>query len=401
MQGERSEISHGPDQGHRRPESEPVALYCGIPFCVTVCTYCDFNVYARQERLFEPYVQALTREIERVAARVPPPRRCAKSLAFGGGTPSILSVPQIEQIVDVVRAQFAFVPNAEWTLEANPGTVDLEKLRALREMGFNRLSLGVQTFDDSRLKQFNRHHTVQDSYVAFDWARRAGFDNLNLDLLYGLPDQSLAEWDATLKKALALQTEHLSLYGLQIEERTVLHKQIALGRVNPPDADLAAAIYERAIETLDAAGFVHYEISNWAKPGFESRHNLTYWLNEAYLGFGAGAHSSYDGERWENVRHPREYIRRLQNGSEIVAQRTRLLPARQMAETVILGLRLVRGVSFARFRARFEVDAREVFAEPIATLTEWELLAVDSERMWLTPRGRALSNQILWRFLLE
>lgn len=374
------------------------ALFVYIPFCPSICTYCDFNVYARREGEFDAYVDGVVREIEMVAARVPTPR-LAQSLALGGGTPSILTVPQLRRIVGAVREHFAVVPGAEWSLEANPGTVDLDKLRALREMGFARLSLGVQTFDDRRLEQFNRAHTVAQSYEAFELARRAGFENINLDLIYGLPDQTVADWRATLERALAFGSEHLSLYGLQVEERTVLQKQIVAGKFPQPDSEVAAEMYELAVELLRGAGFAHYEISNFAKAGFESEHNKTYWLNESYLGFGAGAHSSWHDERYENVKSPREYVRRILAGDLPIAAREAISLPMQMAETAFLGLRLSDGVAWARFQARFGEDARVVYREPIAYLEETGMLMTNAERMRLTEQGMLLSNQLLWRFL--
>ena len=386
------------DGGARR-----AALFVYVPYCPSICTYCDFNVYARRENEFDAYAEAVAREIELTARALEYPIQ-ATSLAFGGGTPSMLSLAQIEKIVQTTRAHFQFDANAEWTLEANPGTVDLEKLHGLRAIGFARLSLGVQTFDDARLKQFNRAHTVAQAYEAFELARRAGFENINLDLIYGLPNQSVGDWRATLERALAFQSEHLSLYGLQVEERTVLNKQIELGRIAQPDADVAAEMYEVAVEVLRAAGFVHYEISNFARPGFESRHNKTYWLNEPYFGFGAGAHSSWHkarGEyvRYENLKSPRAYMRRIEQGDLPIASREKISRAMQMAETIFLGLRLAEGIAWERFRARFGVDAREIYAEQIATLSKSKLLRADAERIWLTEQGMLLSNQLLWRFL--
>lgn len=377
-----------------------IGLFVYIPYCPSICTYCDFNVYARRAPEFDAYVNAVAREIEITAQRIETPR-VATSLAFGGGTPSILSAKQIAIIVNAARAQFEFAPAAEWTLEANPGTVDLEKLRALREMGFTRLSLGVQTFDDARLKQFNRDHTVAQAYEAFELARRAGFENINLDLIYGLPNQSLDDWRATVERALAFESEHLSLYGLQVEERTVLKKQIELRRISQPDEDIAADMYELAVEMLRAAGFEHYEISNFAKPGFASRHNKTYWLNEPYLGFGAGAHSSWQHERYENVRAPREYIKRLARGDLPIAARETISRAAEISETMFLGLRLAEGIVWTRFSERFGEDARVIFREPIALLQDWRMLEVSDERMRLTEQGMLVSNQLLWRFLLD
>lgn len=380
-----------------------VSLFVYIPYCPSICTYCDFNVYARRAPEFDAYANAVAREIELTARTIEPPR-LAKSLAFGGGTPSLLDAAQIENIVRAVTQNFTFAENAEWTLEANPGTADLEKLRALREMGFTRLSLGAQTFDDARLLQFNRAHTVAQIYDAYEWARRAGFENINLDLIYGLPNQTLAAWRATLERALEFETEHLSLYGLQVEERTVLKKQIELGRVSMPDADLAADMYELAVEMLRAAGFAHYEISNFAKHGYESRHNKTYWLNEPYLGFGASAHSSRHDERgeyvrYENVRSPRAYLEKLETRDSAVASREKISRAMQMAETMFLGLRLAEGVTWARFRERFDADAREVYRETIEFFAQSEFARVDGERICLTEKGMLLSNQLLWRFL--
>lgn len=374
------------------------ALFVFIPFCVTICTYCDFNVYARREGWFDAYVEALAQEIRTIADAGPAPRR-AKTLAFGGGTPSILSAKQLGRVVEAIRDCFEFEAGSEWTLEANPGTVDADKLRALKGMGFSRLSLGVQTFDDARLRQFNRHHTTADSLEAFALARSAGLENVSIDLIYGLPEQTVEDWRETLERALALESEHLSLYGLQVEERTVLKRQIGLGRIPQPEADLAAQMYELAVERLATAGFRHYEISNFAKPGFESRHNMTYWLNDPYFGFGAGAHSLWMGERYENVKNPRVYMQWAASGSSPIASREKISRAMQMAETVFLGLRLADGLSWARFRRRFGEDARGVYREPIELLSSWGVLETDEERMKLTERGMLISNQLLWRFL--
>lgn len=374
------------------------SLFVYIPYCPSICTYCDFNVYTRRQSEYDAYADAVVREIELTASTIELPRR-ATSLALGGGTPSILSAAQIGTIVAAVRKHFEVSTGAEWSLEANPGTVDPDKLRALHEMGFGRLSLGVQTFDDWRLKQFNRAHTVAQAYEAFELARDTGFENINLDLIYGLPDQTVEDWHATLERALAFGSEHLSLYGLQVEDRTRLKKQIAQGQVPQPDSEVAAEMYELAVRVLGEAGFIHYEISNFARPGFESAHNKTYWLNESYLGFGAGAHSSWKGERYENVKSPRVYLRRLEEGRLPTAAREAISRPMQMSETVFLGLRLAEGVSWARFYERFGEDARLVYDEPIEFLAASGMLLTDDEGMRLTEGGMLLSNQLLWRFL--
>ncbi len=374
-----------------------LALFFYIPFCRTICTYCDFNVYAHLGRLFDVYVDALTREVQTIAREIPPPRR-AHSLALGGGTPSVLPTALLAKILESAHAHFEIIDGAEISLEANPGTLDADKLRGLRQLGINRLSLGVQTFDDARLRAFNRDHNAAESREAFGLARRAGFDNINLDLLFGLPDQSLSDWEETLERALAWQPEHLSLYGLQVEEGTALARQIARGRVNELDTDLAAEMFTLADEKLGAAGFLHYEISNYARPGFRSRHNSTYWRNEPYLGFGAGAHSYLNGTRYENVRAPAEYITRSTRGESVIAAREEISRETEIAETLMLGLRLAEGISYSSFEARLGLDVRAIFGDTLEELQTWGLIQSNSERMWLTLRGRLLSNQVLWRF---
>ena len=377
---------------------QSVSLYIGIPFCKTLCTYCDFNVYTHLGKLFEAYVGALAAEVGMVAQGLPSERH-AKSLAFGGGTPSILPVRLVEKIFESVFGLFDLDAGAEVSLEANPGTIDLEKLKRMRELGVNRLSLGVQTFDDTQLKAFNRNHSAASSREGFNLARKAGFENVNLDLIFGLPDQTLDSWSQTLDCALKWQPEHLSLYGLQVEEGTALARQITKGRVHAPDPDLAADMFSLAEEKLGSVGYEHYEISNYAQPGYRSRHNLTYWLNQPYLGFGAGAHSFFGGVRYSNLLSPTKYVDGLQRGESVIATRETISRETEMGETLMLGLRLGDGIAFEDFQARFGVDIRDVHADTIAQMQEWGLMQADSVRLRLTSRGRLVSNQVLWRFL--
>ena len=383
------------------PSAQQVALFVFIPFCKIKCTYCDFNAYANLTRVMEPYADAVAREIERAATPIPPH---AKTVYFGGGTPSIVPVAHIEKILNACEQSFALAPNAEITLEANPGTVDLDKLRVLRALGINRLSLGVQSFDDAMVRRLNRGHTVADALETYDLARRAGFDNINLDFIYGLPLQTLAVWHATLERAIALAPEHLSLYALKVEEDTGLEFQIARGKYPMPDDDLAADMYELAEEMLDVAGYEQYEISNWAcrtncQFVLQSLHNLTYWHNEPYLGFGAGAHSYFGSERFWNVLSPVEYIQRIERGESAVAGREEIGRELEMSETMFLGLRLNEGISFVQFEKRFGQDARIKYGRQLRELQELGLIKVSDERVWLTPRGRLLSNEVFWRFL--
>ncbi len=392
-----------------RTSAPEVALFVFIPFCKIKCTYCDFNAYANMARVMEPYAEAVAHEIE-MSARVgatsasplpasPLPR--AKTLYFGGGTPSLVPAAHIETIMRVARAAFSFVADPEITLEANPGTVNLAKLRALRALGINRLSLGVQSFDDATVRRLNRGHTVSDAVETYEWARRAGYDNINLDFIYGLPLQTIDDWRTTLARALALAPEHLSLYALKVEEGTGLEHQIRRGKYPRPDDDLAADMYELAEEMLDGAGYEHYEISNWARRDVAavSRHNLTYWYDEPYFGFGAGAHSYFGGARYWNVLSPLEYIQRIRQGEGVIAGREEIGRELEMAETLILGLRLGEGVAFERFRARFGEDARDKYERQLRETQALGLVEMSEERVRLTPRGRLLSNEVFWRLL--
>ena len=372
---------------------EPFALYVHIPFCLARCAYCDFNTYAGLERLMPDYAAALRTEIRAA------PRGELRTLYFGGGTPSILPLDLWEAIWAELRAAFSVPPQAEVTLEANPGTVTRPYLRRLRELGVNRLSLGVQSAHDDELRFLGRIHTWAEAVQGVEQARAAGFDNLSLDFIYGLPHQSLRRWEETLRAALALEVEHLSLYALTVEEGTPLAGWIAAGRVAPPDDDLAAEMYELAEGMLGGAGFEHYEISNWAKPGRRCRHNLVYWRSEPWLGLGAGATSWWGGRRWSNVRHPAEYAARIARGEPLAVEAEEIGERLAMGEAMMMGLRLGDGVSEAWFRRRFGRGLEEVFGSKLSLLQEQGLLVWDGRTARLTPRGRLLGNRVFGRFL--
>jgi oxygen-independent coproporphyrinogen-3 oxidase len=371
------------------------SLYIHIPFCQAKCAYCDFNSYPGQEALFDGYAAALVRETEAAGpARV-------QTLYIGGGPPTVLPLFLLAQILDEARRSFPIDAAAEISIEANPGTVDLEKLAGLRTLGINRLSLGVQSFDDAELRLLGRIHTAAEAVEAFRAARQGGFDNVNLDLIYGLPRQSLDSWSATLSRALALRPDHLSLYALSVEEGTPLEASIARGSLPEPDPDLAAEMYELAERTLAQQGYLHYEISNWARTGtHRCHHNLTYWHNEPYLGIGAGAHSWAGGWRWSNVSQPANYVAQTLDGQRPIATEEEIGPPLEMGETMMMGLRLLNeGVTYERFRERFGQDLRQRFANELAELTDLDLIAQDGERVRLSERGHLLGNQVFLRFL--
>jgi len=385
------------------------SLYFHIPFCVHRCAYCDFNTYAGQETLIPAYVDALCNEIRRMADSAPQ-RLVAHTIFFGGGTPSLLSTPQFDSILKTARDCFNISPDAEISFEANPGTVTLDSLRDLRGLGFNRISLGVQSTHPDELRQLERIHDYFDVIESVSWARRAGFDNLNLDLIFGLPEQSLDRWQATVKLILGLRPEHLSLYALTVEHGTPFGCWAKRGLLSMPDPDAAADMYEWAGEALEAEGFEQYEISNWAKPGYQCRHNLQYWRNQPYLGFGAGAHGSSGGLRIANMLRIRTYIEHLLPDhlisnytfplSPATASQIKLTKHVEMQETMLTGLRLTReGVSAEVFSNRFGLQMGEVFGKEIGELTGLLLLEWAGPVLRLTKRGRLLGNQVFMRFV--
>ena len=377
---------------------QSIALYLHIPFCAKKCAYCDFNSYAGLESLFASYVQALTGEMRAYGARWG--RLHVGTIYVGGGTPTVLPLSLLTEMLAACHASFEVINDAEMTVEANPGTVDEGYLAGLLAAGVNRLSLGVQSFDDGELRMLGRLHDVNQAQEAYYQARAVGFCNVNLDLIFGLPGQTMARWQATVHRALDLSPEHLSLYALTLEEHTSLAGRIARGELPAPDDDLAAEMYEWAEAELARAGYVHYEISNWARPGFECQHNLVYWHNQPYLGLGAGAHSWLVGRRWANVRIPQTYIEAIAGGQQPVAESEEINLALEMAETAILGLRLVEeGVSYGAFRARFGVEFTDVYGSKIEELVNLGLLEVACDRVRLTQRGRLLGNQVFQRFL--
>jgi oxygen-independent coproporphyrinogen-3 oxidase len=375
----------------------PYGLYLHIPFCRQKCAYCDFDSFVCEETLYAPYLLAIRQEMVTWANSGV---ANARTLFVGGGTPTVLSALDLAALVRETRRIFALPARAEITVEANPGTVDVGYLRRLREAGVNRLSLGVQSFDDRLLRLLGRIHTALDAEKAVRDARAAGLENLNLDLMLGLPEQTMADWRESLLRALDLVPEHLSLYALTLEEGTPLKERITGGALAEPDDDRAAEMYEWAEQTLAEAGYVHYEISNWARKGFACQHNLIYWRNEPYLGLGAAAHSWMGGKRWANVRYPGEYIQALHGQLGPVAEMETLDRALEMAETMMMGLRLLQeGVAFDRFEQRFGVQMEEVYGSEIADLVARGLLERTAERIRLTLRGHLLGNRAFVEFL--
>lgn len=373
-------------------------LYIHLPFCRKKCHYCDFHSYPGVSASgVRRYLQALTREMELVAAALRPGK--ADTLYLGGGTPTYLSGGDLLGLISRVRNILGIEETAEITLEVNPGTVTLPKLKALRAVGVNRLSLGAQSFNDNMLQAMGRIHRTEEIYQAFDWARKAGFENINLDLIYGLPGQSLSDWEDTLNRALALEPEHLSTYALELTPETVWGRRQAAGKLRPAAEEEVVAMYDRARAKLRAAGYEQYEISNFARPGWECRHNLVYWENRPYLGLGAGAASHWEGKRWQNYTSLEAYCEAVEKGEWPIAEREILTRRQQMAETVFLGLRLLRGLSLKEFRNRFGEELVNVYQKELERLTAWGLVKVQGDYLRLTEKGLPLANEVFVAFM--
>jgi oxygen-independent coproporphyrinogen-3 oxidase len=322
--------------------TERAGLYVHVPFCLTRCGYCDFNTYAGLDHLAGRYVDSLIAEANLAAPQWTD--ATFVSLFLGGGTPTTLPAPTIARLISTLRSRFAFEPNAEITSEANPDTVDEPYLVGLLEAGVTRLSMGVQSFDPRVLESLERIHSPESARIAFTASRAAGFTDVNLDLIYGAHGETLDSWQRTLQEAIAMVPEHLSCYALTIEPATPLGRKVAAGLTPPPDPDLQAEMYDLTCSALADAGYEHYEVSNWAKPGHRCVHNLGYWDGRPYLGLGAGAHSFRDARRWWNVRPPQEYLEIVASGQLPTGGEEHLTDDERGLERLLLGLRTADGV---------------------------------------------------------
>jgi oxygen-independent coproporphyrinogen-3 oxidase len=372
------------------------SVYWHWPFCRSRCRYCDFVVnIASSPVLRAAYGEALLAEWRQ--ERLPPGP--VVSVYVGGGTPSLADPSAIAGLLEAVARRATVAADVEVTLEANPGTVTGPAFREWAAIGVNRLSLGVQALQDHLLRAMNRGHTAAEAEAAFREARAAGFSNINVDAIYGLPDQSLADWQATVDTVLAWGPEHVSLYQLQVEPRTWLGRRVASGRLALPDPDLVADMADWAADRLNSRGWRRYEVSNFARLGFESRHNLGYWQQRPYLGIGVGAHSFNGAARWWNDASVPRYIEAVAAGRDPEVGRERLGAADLRSEFFWLGLRQVEGVSRSVFRQRYGVSVEAAFPGVLDRLTGWGVLATDGDRIRLTPRGMEVANRVLAEFL--
>jgi len=371
---------------------------------VKKCDYCDFNSYAigsvnESEKALCRYIEALLEEARIQSEAVTELGAQVSTVYLGGGTPTYLPEILLSSLLTEVFRLFPIADNAEITVESNPGTATYRKLRCLRDIGATRLSIGVQSLNDSLLARLGRVHSASDSIQTFHLAREAGFDNINIDLIYAIPGQTMDDWEETLDSVIGLRPEHISAYGLMLEEGTPLWRKVKSGTLAVCDEDLEIDMYYSAKEKLSLAGYQHYEISNFAMLGYECRHNIIYWRLEPYIGLGAGAHSYVKREIRSNLAHPQDYLRSIKSVGSSVCEREVFSKADEMSTVMILGLRMTCGVGESEFHRRFGISMRDAFGEAIAKGVANGLLKWDGDRLKLTRYGLMLSNEAMQEFL--
>lgn len=376
-----------------------IGLYIHVPFCVKKCLYCDFTSYPYNPLDAQAYLKAIRREMHLYRQLLTSDERELSSLFIGGGTPTCLAVGELKDMLEEVRRVFKLLPGSEITVETNPGTIDRDGFSGLLGAGVNRLSIGVQSFQDDLLKVLGRIHDAEAAAEAVQLARAAGFKNINLDFIFGIPGQTAEDWLDTLRRGVDLFPEHIAVYGLQLEEGTPLEQAVARGKRRACPEDLELSMYRTAISLLTGCGYEHYEISNFARQGGRSRHNLKYWLNQPYLGFGAGAHSSFRGERFSNETSLERYLEKAFRGEYPVKDRELISVQTAMSESMFLGLRLIQGVNLDLFYRRFGRQAENVYGKQIARLVEQGLIEVGGGHLRLSERGLPVANRVFREFV--
>ncbi|MFV9511007.1 radical SAM family heme chaperone HemW [Tepidibacillus sp. LV47] len=375
------------------------AVYIHIPFCTNKCHYCDFNSYVVKGQPIMDYLKALDLEMKKTLEIDPPEK--IQTIFVGGGTPTVLSSKEMEYFLKTIRNHFEdWDQNIEFTMEANPGTVEIEKLQIMKEYGVNRLSIGVQAFQDDLLSYIGRIHNVRDVYQSIDNAHKVGLTNMNIDLMIGLPHQTIEMVKESLDKAFALDLPHFSVYSLKVEENTLFHTLFQRNQLPLPTEDEELNMYLTTIEKMQKHGYRHYEISNFAKKGVESKHNITYWKNEDYYGFGAGAHGYLEGKRYMNLKGIIPYIEKLQKENQLPRLEEFEVSLEEKKEDMLmLGLRMLEGVKFADYERIFGETMESKFGPVITKLISKGLLIKDEKRIRLTKKGLIYGNEVFAEFL--
>ena len=377
---------------------QPLGLYIHIPYCIHKCGYCDFNSHLIDQGEMGAYVDALLVEMDHYAQSHSSDRE-VQTLFLGGGTPTTLPISQLVRILESAEKNFCFASNSEITFEANPATIGQNQLKSLRQAGYNRISVGVQSFNKTELTLLDRAHGVEEIHCTIDRARGAGFDNLSLDLIFAIPGQTLERWEDNLRLALDKNPQHLSTYNLTIEPETAFWKLQSRGKLTMPNEEHQLALYRRTLEVLESAGLRHYEISNFARPGRECRHNITYWQNGNSLGFGAGASSFLDGTRHKNINLPARYIKEINKQRTAVESQESLKPRRAMGESLMLGLRLLEGISIQQFEERFQTSFDQAFGDIVSSLQKKDLVTIEQNRLRLSEKGLFLADSVILEFI--
>ena len=366
------------------------SIYIHIPFCATKCYYCAFNTYTFHKEQAKAYLQALRTEMKLYASETDP----LQTIFIGGGTPSILSVAALTQLFTDIHQHFQITPDAEITVECNPGTVDNEKLSVMKDNGVNRLSFGLQAMQDETLKQLGRIHTVVEFLESYHLARENGFENINIDLIFALPDQTMEAWQHTLNEVISLDPDHISAYNLVMEETTPFYEWWQAGELHLPTEDTEADMFQYTIETLTARGYTHYEICNFARPDHYAKHNLVYWNNQPCIGLGAGASGYVNGIRYTNIRGIAPYINKLSKRNKPIADTECLTGNAEKAETLMLALRKREGISLEDYQNRFGEDIEVAFGNILKKWIDLQLLERTATHLKLTCRGLFLANEV-------
>ncbi|BFH61397.1 radical SAM family heme chaperone HemW [Paenibacillus azoreducens] len=380
-------------QGERKPQ----AVYIHIPFCTNKCFYCDFNSYVLKNQPVMEYLQGLEREMERTVQEVPPGE--IKTIFVGGGTPTVLKPDEMAYFLKTVRTYFPdWSDEIEFSMEANPGTTDLEKLSVMREGGVNRVSFGVQSFNNGLLERIGRIHDTDDVYQSLENARKAGFDNMSIDLMFGLPNQTVEMLAESVDRALELNLPHYSIYSLKVEENTLFHTMYKKNQLPLPSEDEELQMYLLLMDRMKKAGYEQYEISNFAKPGFHSRHNMAYWLNEDYYGLGAGAHGYMARQRHMNIKGVNPYTEATKEG--LPRHETFVVPKEEaMEDFMMVGLRVLSGVSEQHFKEQFGLSIEDVFAKPLHKMLDAGLLDKTEAGYRLSEKGLLFGNDVFGEFI--
>lgn len=377
----------------------PFALYIHIPFCRSRCSYCDFNTYLYDAPLAKNYLQALLKEARLQGVHIISRGYQPQTLYIGGGTPSILPAEILTRLFKEIQEIFPFPPGIEITLEANPKTLSASKLALIKKLGVNRLSLGVQSFDDTLLTLLKRAHSAQDARETYKLARQSGFANINLDFIFGLPGQSLSTWEKTLQEAVHLAPQHLSVYNLTLEPQAPLQQSLERGEIKLPTAKAEAEMFFFAHKFLESHGYPHYEISNYALNSYQSKHNWFYWHHQEYLGLGAGAHSYLGGRRYANARQPRDYIRLMEEKESAEEFSEVINREKAMEENLMLALRTAEGLKFEDFREKFGLCPEILWDTPLKAMEKEGLVQKTNKNFALTPQGLWMADEITARLL--